>query len=129
MPASPAIDFWLSMGSTYTYLTVMRLSAVEASAGSGFRWRPFNLRSIFDSNNYFPLCGAIWSAGRHRIRVRLRVPTPHPSKNSAFTTRIALVGSHEGWVKEFALAAYRRWLQLGEGVRAGGVVKDAALPG
>jgi 2-hydroxychromene-2-carboxylate isomerase len=61
--------------------------------------------------------------------IPIRVPAPYPSKNSSFTTRIALVGSQEGWVKEFALAAYRRWLQLGEGVRAGGVVKDAALPG
>jgi 2-hydroxychromene-2-carboxylate isomerase len=39
---------------------------------------------------------------------------PYPAKNSALTNRIALVGSLEGWVKEFALAAYRRWFQLGE---------------
>ncbi len=27
------IDFWVSMGSTYSYLTVMRLSAVEQETG------------------------------------------------------------------------------------------------
>jgi 2-hydroxychromene-2-carboxylate isomerase len=54
MPESPPIDFWLTMGSAYTYLTVMRLSTVEASAGVQFRWRPFYLRSIFESTNYFP---------------------------------------------------------------------------
>jgi 2-hydroxychromene-2-carboxylate isomerase len=123
MPESPTIDFWLSMGSTYTYLTAMRLSAVEASAGVRFRWRPFNLRSIFDSNNYFPFpaespkTAYMWRDIERRAAsygMPLRVPAPYPSKNSALTNCIALVGSQEGWVKEFALAAYWRWFQLGE---------------
>ena len=40
------IDFWFSMGSTYTYLTVIRLPVVQSSTGISFRWRPFNLRRI-----------------------------------------------------------------------------------
>jgi len=32
----------------------MRLSLVELSVEIRFRWGPFNLRSIFNSNNYFP---------------------------------------------------------------------------
>jgi 2-hydroxychromene-2-carboxylate isomerase len=123
MGESPPIDFWLSMGSTYTYLTVMRLSAVETTPGVQFRWRPFNLRSIFDTANYFPFPAGspktayMWRDIERRATsygIPIRVPAPYPSKNSALTNRVALVGSQEGWVKDFALAAYRQWFQLGE---------------
>ncbi|TIV74429.1 MAG: hypothetical protein E5V79_03105, partial [Mesorhizobium sp.] len=43
------IDFWFSIGSTYTYLSVMRLAEVQAETGIEFRWRPFNVRSIMIS--------------------------------------------------------------------------------
>src|SRR5262245_44762291 len=46
MPNGGEIDFWFSIGSTYTYLTVWRLCCVEANKGVRFRWRPFSLRSI-----------------------------------------------------------------------------------
>jgi 2-hydroxychromene-2-carboxylate isomerase len=38
------IDFWFSVSSTYTYLSVMRLAEVEQSRGVAFRWRPFSVR-------------------------------------------------------------------------------------
>ena len=43
------IDFWFMIGSTYTYLTVMRLTEVSRRTGVEFRWRPFRLRTILDS--------------------------------------------------------------------------------
>jgi hypothetical protein len=33
------IDFWFSVGSTYTYLSVMRLAEVERTSGVGGRFR------------------------------------------------------------------------------------------
>ena len=35
---SPSVDFWFSIGSTYTYLSVMRLEAVEKASGVTFRF-------------------------------------------------------------------------------------------
>jgi 2-hydroxychromene-2-carboxylate isomerase len=35
------IDFWLTLGSTYSYLSVTRMGAVAKTAGVNFRWRPF----------------------------------------------------------------------------------------
>lgn len=35
--ANAQIDFWFTMGSTYSFLTVMRLSEVERSTGISFR--------------------------------------------------------------------------------------------
>jgi 2-hydroxychromene-2-carboxylate isomerase len=101
----------------------MRLGAIEASAGVSFRWRPFNLRSIFDGTNYLPFPAGspktayMWRDIERRAAsydIPIRVPAPYPAKNSALTNRMALVGSQEGWIKDFALAAYRRWFQLGE---------------
>src|SRR4051794_21588185 len=46
MSASNTIDFWFTVGSTYTYLTVSRLHNLEAAAGVRFQWRPFNARAI-----------------------------------------------------------------------------------
>lgn len=40
------IDFWVSIGSTYSYLSVMRLRVVEEESGVAFRWRPFSVRAI-----------------------------------------------------------------------------------
>lgn len=31
------IDFWFSIGSTYTYLSIMRLAEVEQTSGVAFR--------------------------------------------------------------------------------------------
>jgi hypothetical protein len=33
MPADAPIDFWFLIGSTYTYLSVMRLKDVERATG------------------------------------------------------------------------------------------------
>jgi len=41
-----SLDFWFSVGSTYTYLSVMRLDTVERQSGVTFRWRPFDVRAI-----------------------------------------------------------------------------------
>ena len=40
------IDFWFTMRSTYSYLSVTRLPDVAASTGVSFRWRPFHLLTL-----------------------------------------------------------------------------------
>lgn len=45
------IDFWFSIGSTYTYLTVMRLAEVQRNIGIEFRWRPFPVRQLMNEQN------------------------------------------------------------------------------
>ncbi len=38
------IDFWCSIGSTYSYLIVLRLPDVAKVSGVEFRWRPYDVR-------------------------------------------------------------------------------------
>ena len=40
------IDFWFSIGSTYTYLTVMRIDGVAERHQLEVRWRPFSVRAL-----------------------------------------------------------------------------------
>ncbi len=51
------IDFWFSIGSTYTYLTVMRLHNVEQESGMRFNWRPFSVRVLMQEMNNIPFKG------------------------------------------------------------------------
>ena len=48
MAMAGPVDFWFTMGSTYTYLAVMRLPAVEKASGIQFRWRPFHLLTLLE---------------------------------------------------------------------------------
>ncbi len=69
------IDFWVSIGSTYSYLSVMRLRVVEEESGVAFRWRPFSVRAIMIEQKTFPsgaspsswrTCGGTSSGERDR---------------------------------------------------------------
>src|SRR5262249_14982665 len=48
------IEFWFSIGSTYTYLAVSRLGQVEAARSVRFRWRPFSVLSLMCEMNNIP---------------------------------------------------------------------------
>jgi hypothetical protein len=52
--AADYIDFWFTMGSTYSYLSVMRLADLQQSSGVQFRWRPFHLLIILQEMKHVP---------------------------------------------------------------------------
>ncbi len=119
MTADPRpIDFWFSIGSTYTYLSVARLPEEQARSGIPFRWRPFNVRSIMREMNNIPFstkpakAAYMWRdverrAGTHGIAFA-GIP-PYPITSLERANRIGLVAAQEGWVVPFAQAAYRKW--------------------
>lgn len=51
------IGFWFSIGSTYSYLSVMRLRDVERAQAVRFNWHPFNVREIMIEQNNRPFVG------------------------------------------------------------------------
>ena len=50
----PRIEFWYAIGSTYSYLSVMRLTALAEETGIAFDWRPFNVRAIMIEQDNIP---------------------------------------------------------------------------
>jgi 2-hydroxychromene-2-carboxylate isomerase len=121
--ADGPIDFWFTMGSTYSGLSAMRLAHVERSTGISFRWRPFHLLLILQEMKHVPFadkpakCAYMWrDIARRAAMYGLpgSFPAPYPAKQSVAANRVAIVGMHEGWGKDFVRAAYRRWFEEGE---------------
>ncbi len=116
------IDFWVSIGSTYSYLSVMRLEAVERASGVAFRWRPFSVRAIMTEQNNIPFVGKpvkmayMWrDIGRRARKYGLepRLPAPYPLKEVDLANKIAVVAETEGWCADYVRAAYRCWFEQG----------------
>jgi len=117
------IDFWFTMGSTYSYLSVMRLDGVERQSGILFRWRPFHLLLILQEMKHVPFADKpakmryMWRDLERRAAIYglpVKVPAPYPAKQSVMANLVAIVGMGEGWGANFVRAAYRRWFQEGE---------------
>lgn len=117
------IDFWFSIGSTYTYLTVMRLSAYAASRGVQFAWRPFNVRSIMLEQNNIPFADKpvkaayMWRDIERRAAqygFPVAMPVPYPLEHLALANQVALVGARDGWCRDYATESYRLWFQHGQ---------------
>jgi 2-hydroxychromene-2-carboxylate isomerase len=121
--AAHHIDFWFTMGSTYSYLSVSRLADVERSTGVTFRWRPFHLLIILQEMKHVPFADKptkfayMWRDIERRAAmygIPVKLPVPYPAKQSVVANLVATVGMREGWGADFVRAAYRRWFQRGE---------------
>jgi 2-hydroxychromene-2-carboxylate isomerase len=116
------IDFWFTSGSTYTYLTVMRLPEIERTHGVRFNWRPFDRRTV--SNVEGPpftegssKTAYMWRDIERRAAkysISARVPAPYPPKDSTLRNCVALLGLREGWGKAFVRANYVLCFQHGQ---------------
>ena len=60
------IEFWFSIGSTYTYLSVTRLAEVTEKTGVSFSWQPFSVRKI-EGDGQYPLSPKQTGQGRLHV--------------------------------------------------------------
>lgn len=120
------IVFWFSIGSTYSYLSVMRLAEVAAATGIDFVWRPFNVRAIMIAQNNIPFANKpvkaayMWrDIGRRAAKYGLspKLPAPYPIADLPLANQVALLGMAEGWGRDYVTESYRLWFD--EGVPAG----------
>jgi 2-hydroxychromene-2-carboxylate isomerase len=116
------IDCWITLGSTYSYLTVIRLPEVERSAEIAIQFRPFNLGAIFKDLGCFPFppkspkTAYMWQDMQRRADmygISINLPVPYPAKNSALANTVALIGMREGWGRDFIVSSYREWFENG----------------
>ena len=120
------IDFWFSIGSTYTYLTVMRLQEIQETSNVVFDWKPFSVRSLMHEMNNIPFVGKpakekyMWRDVERRARqygFPVNLPIEYPLEHFDLANRIAVVAEQEGWCPEYVGTTYRLWFQ--EGLPAG----------
>jgi 2-hydroxychromene-2-carboxylate isomerase len=119
----PQLDFFFSVASTYTYLTVNRADEVAAREGVKLHWRPFNVRAIMIEQNNRPFVGKpvkmryMWRdlerrAMRHGIAFK-SIP-PYPVDPDLLANRVSSLAAHEGWCPEYVRATYRDWFLEGK---------------
>lgn len=112
------MEFWFTVGSTYTYLSVMRLEEVERETGVTFIWRPFALRQILQELKHVPFSDKppklayMWRDLERRAKrygLPYAGPAPYPLTNNQRLNKIAILALSEGWGKAFVRAVYREW--------------------
>lgn len=117
------IDFWFSIGSTYTYLTVMRIGELARKECIGVRWRPFSVRALMIEQNNIPFrdkpikAAYMWRDIERRARARgypAKLPVPYPLTQWDCVNRLAVFAATEGWCEQLAVETYRRWFQCDE---------------
>lgn len=128
------IDFWFSIGSTYTYLAVVRLAAIEAETGIAFVWRPFNVRAIMIAQNNIPFTNKpvktayMWrDIARRAARLGRapRLPAPYPISDLPRANQVALLGMREGWGARYVTESYRLWFEEGMDAGAGATIAES----
>jgi 2-hydroxychromene-2-carboxylate isomerase len=101
----------------------MRLDEVSAATGIAFRWRPFNVRAIMREMGNIPFADKpvkaayMWRDVERRSAMyglNPRLPAPYPLKELELANRVAIVAAEEGWVADYARAAYRHWFEDSE---------------
>lgn len=120
------IEFWFSIGSTYSYLTVMRLPDVAHTSGVEFLWRPFNVRHVMIEQKNIPFkdkpvkTAYMWrdiERRAERYGFAPKVPAPYPLPGLVLANLVATLAAEEGWIEDYVRATYRRWFE--EGLPAG----------
>ncbi|WP_171178770.1 2-hydroxychromene-2-carboxylate isomerase [Ruegeria sp. HKCCD8929] len=127
----PEIDFWYSIGSTYSFLTILRLPDWCKEHDATVCWHPFNVRTVMNAQQNIPFAGKpeksayMWRDIERRAAkygLHASLPAPYPISDLALANQVALMGMGEGWGQRFTEALYRIWFE--DGVEAG---SEAAL--
>ena len=118
------IEFWFSIGSTYTYLSVSRLSSLQKDNNILFDWNPFSVRQLMMEMNNIPFTPPekkfksdyMWRDIFRRAQnynLKPKIPAPYPLKNFDLANQIAVYGINEGWCEEYVKLTYKYWFEYG----------------
>ena len=119
-----SIDFYFSIGSTYTYLSVTRILDVEKKHQVKFNWIPFSVRSIMKEMNNIPFpkdkknkVDYMWRDIERRAEgysFFAKTPVPYPLSEFDLANKLAILGLKEGWGIDYVRLTYKRWFQEGK---------------
>ena len=118
------IDFYFSIGSTYTYLSVTRILDVEKENQVKFNWKPFSVRIIMNEMNNHPFpddkknkVDYMWRDIERRAEgygFSAKTPVPYPLTEFDLANKLAILGLKEGWGIDYVRLTYKRWFQEGK---------------
>ena len=118
------IDFYFSIGSTYTYLTVTRILDVEKKHQIKFNWKPFSVRAIMKEMNNIPFpkekmnkVNYMWRDIQRRAEgygFSAKTPVPYPLSEFDLANQIAILGLEKDWGIDYIRLTYKKWFQEGK---------------
>ena len=118
------IDFYFSIGSTYTYLSVTRILDIEKKHQVKFNWKPFSVRIIMNEMNNHPFpddkknkVDYMWRDIERRAEgygFSAKTPVPYPLTEFDLANKLAILGLKEGWGIDYVRLTYKRWFQEGK---------------
>ena len=118
------IDFYFSIGSTYTYLTVTRILDVEKKHQVKFNWKPFSVRIIMNEMNNHPFpddkknkVDYMWRDIERRAEgygFSAKTPVPYPLTEFDLANKLAILGLKEGWGIDYVRLTYKKWFREGK---------------
>ena len=118
------IDFFFSIGSTYTYLSVTRILEVEKKNQVKFNWKPFSVRAIMKEMNNIPFpkdklnkVNYMWRDIERRSEMYgffAKTPVPYPLTEFDLANQIAILGLEKGWGIDYVRLTYKKWFQEGK---------------
>ena len=118
------IDFYFSIGSTYTYLTVTRILDVENKYQVKFNWKPFSVRAIMKEMNNIPFpkekmnkVNYMWRDIERRAEgygFFAKTPVPYPLSEFDLANQIAILGLEKDWGIDYIRLTYKKWFQEGK---------------
>ena len=118
------IDFYFSIGSTYTFLSVTRILNVEKKNNIKFNWKPFSVRAIMKEMNNIPFpkdkknkVDYMWRDIERRAKSYgffAKTPVPYPLSEFDLANQIAILGLEEGWGIDYVRLTYKKWFQEGK---------------
>jgi len=125
---SRTIKAWLSIGSTYTYLTALRLRSVVEASRIKLDIRPISIRQIMKNMDNIPFPPSkktkvdyMWRDIQRRSEFYSlpvpNVPAPYPLKEFDRANLVGIVMERDGRYLEYLQETYRAWFL--DGLEAG----------
>jgi 2-hydroxychromene-2-carboxylate isomerase len=119
------IDFWFSIGSTYTFLSVNRISDIAKKENIKLNWKPFSVRKIMMDMDNIPFTPPskkiksdyMWRDIERRAKFygfEAKVPAPYPLKEFDLANQLAILGMNKGWGIDYVISTYKRWFLEGK---------------
>ena len=119
-----SIDFFFSIGSTYTFLSVNRILEIEKKNNIKFNWRPFSVRAIMKEMNNIPFpkdkinkVNYMWRDIERRAEgygFFAKTPVPYPLSEFDLANQIAVLGLTQDWGVDYVRLTYKKWFQEGK---------------
>ena len=122
------IKAWLSIGSTYSYLTALRINTIKQEKSLNLLVKPISIRAIMKSMDNIPFppskktkVNYMWRDIERRAEwyglPKPKLPAPYPLQAFDQANKIGIVLNQQGKYLEYFEETYRIW--FGSGIEAG----------